>query len=151
MLVPIVSPLIADGLAEHIVRFLRAAETVLALTETVRVCCIRAETCGEITFKREKYTTCGGFHYCKNRTGPPGINTSVPWKTLTPHTQKITELRLSHELVHVVDYYAGKPGDEVYETNMAIRERDMRKLILEAYRCQTPTVGTTTRKKTNRN
>ena len=123
MLIPIVSPLITDGLAEHIVRFLRAAESVLTLVEPVRVVCLNAPT-----LRRGKgYRTVGGFVYSEFRLHPPFIDVACPWKSATDRTRMLVEVRLSHELWHLEQYLSGQ---EPNERNWRREERAMRERIL---------------------
>ena len=143
MLIPIVSDKVPLPLAVEFARLVAAANLVYPVSLTVPVRCVATKLA-----ERGKH----GFFWYGRRNCE--LRVACPHRRAT--RAAVIELGgfLSHELIHFGQWLRMPPSERLRHDLDEPDEEDEREAaamlerILEAYRCQTPTVGITTTKKT---
>lgn len=142
MLIPIVSDKVYQPLAVEFARLVAAANLVFPVALTVPVRCVATNFA-----ERGKH---GFFWYDKRNCE---LRVACPHRRAT--RANVVELGgfLAHELIHFGQWLRMSPTERVRGELDEPDEEDEREAaamldrILEAYRCQTPTVGTSTTRK----
>jgi len=142
MFLPLVSDRVHPPLAVEFARLVAAANLVYPIALTVPVRCVATKV-----VERGKY---GFFWYDKRNCE---LQVACPDKRAT--RKNVIKLGgvLTHELLHFQEWLVTPPSERMRDDLIEPDEEDeqaakaMLERILEAYRCQTPTVGMLTRTK----